>query len=144
MGTGTINTRNGRFLLSGTAAAGSSYVAVANAHGYKENVPTDFSEDTVLGARFKSYIPGLQDYKGDLMTWYNAVDATLEKMSLQKISEYFLFYPDFSNPVNYTRGQIYLGQDESDHEIGKTADQKYTAVIANNDIQVVRQGAVIS
>ena len=144
MGTGTINTRNGRFLLSGTAAAGSAYVAVANAHGYKENTSTAFSDDTVLGARFESGIPGLQAYKGDLMSWYNAVDATLEKMSVQKISEYFLFYPDFSNPLNYTRGQCYIGQDESDHEMGKTADQKYNVVLYAGDIQIVRGGVVIS
>jgi hypothetical protein len=136
-----INTRNSRYLLSATLAG--TYVPVAGAHGYKENVPTDFSKSTVYGSRFESYVPGLQDYKGTLMRWYDTADATVEKMSIGKISEYFLFYPDFANPLDYTRGQTYLGQDESDHDLGKTADQKYTAVIANGDIQIVRGGAVL-
>ena len=33
-------------------------------HG-KENVPTDFSDATAYGASYKSYIPGLRDYKSN-------------------------------------------------------------------------------
>lgn len=135
------NTRNSRLLLCATL--GGTYVAVAGAHGYKENVPTDFSDATAYGASFKSYLPGLQDYKATLMRWYDTADATVEKMSLSKTSEYFMFYPDFADSLNYTRGQIYLGQDEADYDLGKTADQKYTAVIANADIAVIRGGAAI-
>lgn len=135
------NTRNSRLLLC--AALGGTYVAVAGAHGYKENVPTDFSDASVYGDSFKSYIPGMQDYKGTLMRWYDTADATVEKMSKSKTSEYFTFYPDFADSLNYTRGQIFLGQDESDHDLGKTAVQKYTAVIANGDIAIIRGGSAI-
>ena len=77
------------------------------------------------------------------MRWYETADATVEKMSLSKTSEYFMFYPDCAGSLNYTRGQSYLGQDESDHDLGKTADQKYTAVIANADIVIIRGGAAL-
>ena len=56
-------------------------------------MPTDFSDATAYGASYKSYIPGLRDYKATLMRWYDTADATVEKMSLSKTSEYFMFYP---------------------------------------------------
>jgi hypothetical protein len=123
--------------LSGT------YVAVTKSHGLKLNVPTDFSEDTGHGATFKSYLPGLQDFKATLMAWYDTVYTTLEAMSLNKISEYFLIYPDFADTINYYRGQCFIGQDELDLDIGKTIDDKFTAVIANADIQIYRAGALL-
>lgn len=137
----TKNSRNGRYLLCATKTG--TYIPVAGAFGYKENVPTDFSEDTTFGAFFKSYIPGLQDYKATLMRRYDTADATVEKMSKTKTSEYFLFYPDYADTLNYTRGQTFLGQDEHDNDLGKTVDQKYTAVIANSDLEIVRNGAAL-
>jgi hypothetical protein len=118
-------------------------VAVTKSHGLKLNVPTDFSEDTGHGATFKSYIPGLQDFKATLMAWYDTAYTTLEAMSLNKISEYFLIYPDFADSLNYYRGQCYVGQDELDLDLGVTVGFKYTATIANADIQIVRAGTAL-
>lgn len=137
----TKNTRNARLLLCATLSG--TYVAVTKTHGLKFNVPTDFSEDTGHGATFKSYIPGLQDFKLALTNWYDTAYTTLESMSLNKISEYFQAYIDFSDTLNYYRGQCYVGQDELDLDLGNTAGFSYTAVIANADIAIVRNGATL-
>lgn len=135
----TKNSRNARILLASTLAG--PYTAVTKSHGLKFNVPTDFSEDTGHGAQFKSYIPGLQDFKMTVLNWYDTIYTTLEAMSLNKISEYFIAYIDFADTLNYYRGQMFVGQDEVDLDLGVTVGEKFTAVIANTDLQVVRAGA---
>lgn len=137
----TKNTRNARMLISATL--GGSYVAVNKTHGLNMNLPTDFSEDTAHGDRFKSYIPGLQDFKVEISAWYDTVYTTLEKASLDKISYYFLIYPDFADPLNYYRGQCFFGLDGFDLSIGNTADMKFTSVIANADIAIIRNGTAL-
>lgn len=137
----TKNNRNARLLLSSTL--GGPYTAVTKSHGLKFSVPTDFSEDTGHGATFKSYLPGLQDFKLTLMTWYDTVYTTLEAMSLNKISEYFIAYIDFADTLNYYRGQMFVGEDEFDLDLGNTAGLQFTAVIANTDIQIVRAGTAL-
>jgi hypothetical protein len=64
-------------------------------------------------------------------------------MSLNKISEYFQAYIDFADTLNYYRGQIYVGQDEFDLDLGNTAGFSYTGVIANVDIAIVRARATL-
>jgi hypothetical protein len=137
----TKNTRNARFLLSSTL--GGPYTAVTKSHGLKFSVPTAFSKDTGHGATFESYLPGLQDFKLTLMAWYDTIYTTLEGMSLNKISEYFLAYIDFADTLNYYRGQCFVGEDEFDLDLGNTAGLKFTAVIANADIQIIRIGAAL-
>lgn len=137
----TKNTRNARLLLSATLTG--TYVAVTKSHGLKFNVPTDFSEDTGHGDRFKGYLPGLQDFKLTLLAWYDTVYTTLEAMSVNKISEYFQAYIDFADTLNYYRGQMFLGQDEFNLDIGNTAGSGYTGVIANADINIIRAGSTI-
>jgi len=137
----TKNARNARFLLSSTLAG--PYTAVTKTHGLKMNVPTDFSEDTGHGANFKSYLPGLQDFKLTVLNWYDTIYTTLEAMSLNKISEFFIAYVDFADSLNYYRGQTFLGMDEFDLDLGNTVGFKYTSVIANSDIQIVRAGAAL-
>lgn len=138
---GTKNTRNARMLLCATL--GGTYVRINKTHGLKLNVPTDFSEDTSHGDRFKGYIPGLQDFKATVTAWYDTAYTTLEAMSVNKISEYFQIYPDFADTLNYYRGQCFFGQDEFDLDIGNTAGQGYTAVIASADIDIIRAGVTI-
>ena len=135
----TKNTRNSRMLICATL--GGTYVVVNKAHGLKLNIPTDFSEDTSYGDHFKSKIPGLQDFSATVGEWYDSTYSTLENMSLNKISEYFLIYPDFADSLNYYRGQCYFGLNDFDLDIGKTADLSFTAVIANADIAIVRAGS---
>lgn len=77
------------------------------------------------------------------MTWYDTVYTTLENMSLNKISEYFIAYIDFADTLNYYRGQCFVGQDELDLDLGNTAGLSFTAVIANADIQIVRAGTAL-
>lgn len=137
----TKNSRNASFRLASTL--GGPYTAVTKSHGLKFNIPTDFSEDTGHGAQFKSYIPGLQDFKLTLMAWYDTVYTTLEAMSLNKISEYFIAYIDLADSLNYYRGQCYMGQDETDLDLGVTVGFKFTATIAAADIQIVRAGSAL-
>ena len=125
------------------ATLGGTYVAVSKSHGLKLNVPTDFSEDTAHGDRFKDYLPGLQDFKATLAAWYNTAYTTLEGMSVNKISEYFQIYPDFADTLNYYRGQCYVGMDDFTLDLGNTAGFGYSVVIANSDIDVIRAGATI-
>jgi hypothetical protein len=104
---------------------------------------TDFSEDTSHGDSFKSYLPGLQDFKGTLMAWYDTAYTTLEAMSKNKTSEYFQSYPDIADTVNYYRGQCFVGLDELDLDIGNTAGFQFTQVIANADIAIIRAGTAL-
>jgi hypothetical protein len=85
----------------------------------------------------------LQDFKAKLLVWYDTVYTTLNAMSLNKISEYFIAYMDFADSLNYYRGQCFVGMDELDLDLGNTAGESYTVVIANQDIQVVRAGAAL-
>jgi hypothetical protein len=137
----TVNTRNARFLLC--ASLGGTYVAINKTHGLNIQIPTDFSEDTGHGARFKSYLPGLQDFTGALTAWYKKAQTILEAMSLNKISEYFLIYPDFADSTNYLRGQCFVGQDGLNLDIGNTADESFTIRIANEDVDFIRNGTSI-
>jgi hypothetical protein len=137
----TKNTRNTRVLICSTL--GGTYVAVNKTHGFKLNLSTDFSEDTSHGDSFKSYLPGLQDFKGTLDAWYDTVYSTLEAASKNKISYFFTIYPDFADTLNYYRGQCYFGLDDLDLSLGNTAGFSYTMVIANADIVIVRAGAAI-
>lgn len=119
------------------------YTAVTKSHGLKFSVPTAFSKDTGHGAQFESYIPGLQDFKLTLLAWYDTIYTTLEAMSLNKLTEYFIAYIDLADSLNYYRGQCYIGLDEADLDLGVTVGFKYTAVIANADVQIVRAGAAL-
>lgn len=135
----TKNNRNVRLQLAATL--GGAYTTISKTHGFKLNLSTDFSEDTSHGDSFKSKLPGLQDFSGKLMAWYDSAYTTLEAMSLGKISEYFRAYIDLADPVNYYRGQCYVGLDELDLDLGNTAGLSFTMVIANADIQIVRAGS---
>jgi hypothetical protein len=137
----TKNARNARLLLCATL--GGTYVAVNKTHGAKLNLQTDFSEDTSHGDSFKSYLPGLQDFKATIMAWYDTAYTTLEAMSKNKTSEYFQFYPDFADTVNYYRGQMFVGLDELDGDLGNTVGFQYTGVIANADIAIIRAGVAL-
>lgn len=137
----TKNTRLAALYLGSTL--GGTYTRITKTHGLKLNIPTDFSEDTSHGDRFKSYLPGLQDFSADIMQWYESASTVLETLSLNKTSEYFLIYPDYTDPTNYYRGQMYVGLDELNLDLGATADMKYTGRIANADIAIIRNGAAI-
>jgi hypothetical protein len=137
----TKNTRLAALYLGATL--GGTYTRITKTHGLKLNVPTDFSEDTSHGDRFKSYLPGLQDFSATIMAWYDTATTTLEAMSLNKVSEYFLIYPDYTDTQNYYRGQMYIGMDELNLDLGNTADFQYTGRIANADIAIIRAGAAL-
>lgn len=137
----TKNTRNARLLISSTLAA--PYTVVNKTNGLTLNLPTDFSEDTSHGDRFKSYLPGLQDFKMALKTWYDTVQSVLEYASLNKVSYYFLAYIDYLDSLNYYRGQCYFGLDELNLDLGNTAALAYTVTIANSDVVIVRAGAAL-
>ena len=135
------NARNAKLLLCATL--GGTYVVVSKTHGVKLNLTTDFSEGTAHGDSFKSYLPGLQDFGMDIMAWYDTAYTTLEAMSLAKTSEYFLFYPDYADTQNYYRGQLFVGLDEVDSDLGNTVGFKFTGRIAGADIAIVRAGAAL-
>lgn len=137
----TKNTRNSRMLLCGTL--GGTYVAVNKSHGLKMNLPTDFSEDTSHGDSFKSYLPGLQDWKVTVDSWYDTAYTTLEYSSKNKASYYFTIYPDFADTLNYYRGQCYFGMDNLDLSLGNTAGFSFTSVIANADVVIIRAGVAL-
>lgn len=137
----TKNTRNARLLLCTTL--GGTYVAVNKTHGLKLNLTTDFSEDTSHGDSFKSYIPGLQDFKATVLAWYDTAYSVLEAMSKNKTSEFFMLYPDFADTLNYYRGQCFMGLDELDNDLGNTTGLSFTTVIANADIAIIRAGVAL-
>lgn len=137
----TKNTRNAGFYIAATL--GGPYTKVNKTHGLTLGVPTDFSEDTGHGQRFKTKIPGLQDFTLSLTKWYDTLFATLEKLSLDKTAYYFIVYHDVADTVNYYRGQCYFGLNEINLELGNTADESYDVVLAGEDLQVVRNGVVL-
>lgn len=138
---GTKNNRNARLLLSGTL--GGTYVAISKSHGVKLKTPIDFSEDTAHGDRFKSRLPGLQDFTATLTSWYNTAYTTLEAMSVNRVSEYFQIYPDFADTLNYYRGQCYVSLSEHDLDLGATSGQSYDVMLANADLDIIRAGTTI-
>lgn len=137
----TKNTRNARLLLALTAAG--PFVAVNKTHGLKLNVPTDFSDDTGHGQRFKTAIPGLQDFKLEISAWYDTAYPTLEAASLNKLAYYAQVYPDFADTLNYYFAQVYIGQEEFDLSLGNTAGQGYTVVLANEVVSIIRNGVAL-
>lgn len=137
----TKNTRNARLLLCLTA--GGTYVPVNKTHGLQLNIATDFSEDTGHGQRFKTYIPGLQDFKLTVSAWYDTAYPTLEAASLNKLTYYAQIYPDYADPLNYYWAQVYIGQEEFNLDLGNTADQGYTVVLANETVSVIRNGTAL-
>lgn len=88
-------------------------------------------------------MPGLQDFKGTLMRWYETATTALESLSLNKTSEYFMIYPDVADTVNYYRGQAFFGLDELNLDLGNTVDMSYTMTIANADIEIIRNGSAL-
>lgn len=137
----TKNTRNARLLISSTLAA--PYTIVTKTNGIDLNLATDFSEDTSHGDSFKSYIPGLQDFKATIKSWYDTAFSTLESASKNKTSYYFLLYPDYSDSQNYYRGQCYFGLDSFNLDLGNTAAFGFTMTIANADVAIIRAGSAI-
>lgn len=137
----TKNTRNARMLISSTLA--SPYTVVSKTNGLSLNLATDFSEDTSHGDSFKSYIPGLQDFKATLKAWYDTAQSILESASKNKTSYYFLIYPDYADSTNYYRGQCYFGLDELNLDLGNTMALSYTVTIANADVAIIRNGTAI-
>ncbi len=116
---------------------------MTKAHGLKLAVTTDFSEDTGYGQKFKTSLPGLQDFKGTVLQWYDTVYTTLEAMSLNKISEYFLAYQDYADTLNYYRGQCYMGLNEHDMDIGNTGGLTFDMVLTAEDLVIIRGGAAL-
>jgi hypothetical protein len=141
MSAGTKNTRNAALLICATL--GGTYVKVNKTHGLSIGVPTDWSEDTGHGQRFKTKLPGLQDFTLTLSRWYTAVESTLEAASVNKIPYYFQVYEDFADPLNYYRGRLYFGLNEENLDIGNTADQSYDVVLADEDLDIIRNGTSI-
>lgn len=125
------------------ATLGGTYVAVSKSHGLKLKMPTDFSEDTAHGDRWKSRLPGLEDFSATLSAWYNTAYSTLVAMAVNKVSEYFMMYPDFTDTLTYYRGQCYVGMDEHDMDIGNTSGQGFNVVLANADLDIIYAGATI-
>jgi hypothetical protein len=137
----TKNTRNARLLLCLTL--GGTYVVITKTHGLNINIETDFSEDTSHGDRFKSYLSGLQDASFDIERWYDPAQNILEAAALNKLTYYFMAYPDYDDVTNYYRGQMAIGGGGNDLSIGNTANQAYEGRIANSDIQIVRAGVAL-
>jgi len=135
------NTRNARYLLSSTL--GGPYTAVNLTHGLKLGLQTDWAEATVHGATYKEYIGGLKDFSLTVLAYYDTIATTLEVMAANGISEFFLLYHDFADPLNYWRGQCFLGFNEQNLDLGNTVEDSFSARIANSDIQLVRAGAVV-
>lgn len=77
------------------------------------------------------------------MAWYDTAYTVLEAMSKNKVSEYFTLYLDFADTVNYYRGQMYIGLDELDGDLGNTAGFQFTGTIANADVAIIRAGAAL-
>lgn len=106
-------------------------------------MPTDFSEDTAHGDRWKSRLPGLQDFSATLAAWMNTAYSTIKAMSVNRVSEYFQIYPDFSDTLTYYRGQCYLGLSEHDLDLGNTSGESYDVVLANSDLDIIYAGVTI-
>lgn len=135
----TKNSRNAGLYLCATL--GGTYVKVTKTHGLKYASPTDFSEDTGHGQTYKTKLPGLQDWAATIMAWYDTAYTTLEGMSKNKVSEYFLLYPDVSDTTNYDRGQCYITVNEKNMDIGNTVGFSYDAVLASEDLVIIRNGS---
>lgn len=125
------------------ATLGGTYVAVSKSHGLKTKLPTAFSKDTSHGDRFESSLPGTEEFSATLTAWYNTAYTTLEAMAVNRVSEYFMIYPDFSDTTNYYRGQCYVSFTEHDLDLGNTGGHGFDVVLASGDLDIIRSGTTI-
>lgn len=136
-----VNTRNARLLLSGTKAG--TYAPINKTHGLNVSMPTDMSDDSGHGQTFKTAVPGLSDYTMSVSAWYLPAQTILEDAAVNKIPYYFLYYPDYADVQNYHRGLLWVGFEGQNSDLGNTTDQSFTMTLADEDIQIVRNGAVL-
>lgn len=132
---GTPVTRNSRdaALYLRTTGAG-AYAKVNKTYGLVVNTPTDFSDDTGHGQKFKTGLPGNHDFKVELELYYQKYADLLHNYSLNETVLDFLVYPSVTNdPLNYWSGACYLGQDSQDMKLGNTVSEKYTLVLTGGD-----------
>lgn len=99
--------------------------AVAESHGIKVNVDTDFAEDSAQGDVWKTSLPGLSTFGFEIQKWYDNANHTLLDAVIAKTLQKFYFYPDRADATVYAYGTGYLGGGGFDSQINATIDQAY-------------------
>ena len=119
--------RNG-LLYMGTTTA----IAVANTRSEDLNLATDFADASVQGDSFKSYLPGLSDFKLKLTKWYDdAYFQMYDGVINQRVFKAY-FYPDRNNTANYFYGTMYVGLESLKADIGGVTEESWSVVPASS------------
>lgn len=126
-----VHGRNGLLYL-GTATA----VAVANTRSEDLNLATDFAESASQGDSFKSYLPGLSDFKLKLTKWYNDAYFVMFDAVINQVVMKAYFYPDRVNLANYFYGTMYVGLDSLKSDIGSVAEETWSVVPSSSMVLV--------
>lgn len=122
-----VHGRNGLLYLGTTTA-----IAVAKTRGEDLNLATDFADASSQGDSFKSYLPGLSDFKLKLTKWYN--DAYFEMFDgviNQRVFKAY-FYPDRNATGNYFYGTMYVGLDSLKDDISGVIEETWSVVPASS------------
>lgn len=119
----TYNSRLGVLYLGAVTA-----IPVTKNHGLSISMPIDFSEDTSLGDDFKSYLPGLRDFKVSIERWYdNAYNVMADAVAARTLLKFYL-YPHRADTGSYWHGSGYLSLETQDVTIGSTVSESFSLV----------------
>lgn len=106
---------------------------VANTRSEDLNLATDFVDASVQGDSFKSYLPGLSDFKLTLGKLFDSAYFTLYDAVLNTTVLKCYFYPDRNAPTNlYFYGQVYMGLDSLKTDIGAIVEEQWSVVAASS------------
>lgn len=122
---------HGRFglIYLGSATA----TAVAYTRSEDLNLATDFADASVQGDSFKSYLPGLSDFKLSLSKLFDSAYFQLYDAVVNVTVLKCYFYPDRNNTSNlYFYGQVYVGLDSLKSEIGSITEETWSVVPASS------------
>lgn len=95
LGTTTHNVN--QILYFGTGVA----TPISEGKGFTMNMPVDFAEDSQWGDSFKTYLPGMSDFKGQLMKHYDHNESVLRAAALAHTVGKFYWYPDRNIATDY-------------------------------------------
>jgi len=116
----TKTARNQRLYAGATVA-----VPISRGHGFKLSMPPDMLEDTEFGATFKTYRPGLSDFKVTLNKWYDDAAYVLEDAARNRTLLKFYSYADFAASGDYWAWEGYVALSDQGGAIGAMLDETY-------------------
>ena len=106
-------------------------VPVAETKSEDLSIGTDFAEASAQGNTFKSYVPGLKDFKLKVNKFYDDSYFTAIDAAINDTAQRMYFYPDRNVTGNYFYGSAYLSIDSLKSDIGDMNSESWSVVPAS-------------